>query len=171
MTIEEALKTAIEFEHKVTETYRSGIEKLELAAAKKIFETLADEEEGHVAYLESRLTEWQKTGHVTPEKLDTVVPPKDLIEQNVAKLQEKVEDKRVATTEEVGILQKALNMELEASAFYNRLVSQLDAEGKALFQRFMEIEDGHVAIVQAELDAVTGLGYWFDFQEWKFQDG
>ena len=44
-------------------------------------------------------------------------------------------------------------------------------EERALFQRFLEIEDGHHAIVQAELDAVQGLGYWFDVQEFKLEAG
>jgi hypothetical protein len=40
-----------------------------------------------------------------------------------------------------------------------------------MFQRFPEIEDGHNAIVQAELDSVQGLGYWFDVEEFKLEAG
>ncbi len=34
-----------------------------------------------------------------------------------------------------------------------------------MFNRFLEIEDGHTAIVQAEVDVLTRTGYFFDFQE------
>ena len=45
------------------------------------------------------------------------------------------------------------------------MVATLDADGKKLFERFVEIEEGHVAIVQAEMDMVTGAGFWFDTAE------
>ena len=50
------------------------------------------------------------------------------------------------------------------------MVSELPPEGRALFERFLEIEQGHVAIVQAEIDAVSGLGFWFDVQEFRLEN-
>jgi hypothetical protein len=38
-------------------------------------------------------------------------------------------------------------------------------EGQELFEHFVEIEDGHLAIVQAEIDSLTGTGAWFDVLE------
>jgi hypothetical protein len=35
----------------------------------------------------------------------------------------------------------------------------------------MAIEDGHVAIVQAELDSVTQMGFWFDYREFDLEAG
>ena len=68
-------------------------------------------------------------------------------------------------------LQRALKLEQETGAFYKKVVGELSEEGQQLFQRFVEIEEGHAAIVQAEIDSVQGIGYWFDVQEWQFQDG
>ena len=45
------------------------------------------------------------------------------------------------------------------------MVSTLEGDGRALFRRFVEIEEGHQAIVQAEIDSVNGLGVWFDTME------
>lgn len=171
MTIEEAIKTALEFENKVEQTYREAMSKATDPAGKRVFETLAKEEQGHIQYLESRLTEWQKTGHLTLETLDTVVPSKAVIQQGVERLKREVDTHRGVNTEELEMLQRALEVELETGAFYRRMVSELADEGQQLFQRFLEIEDGHATIVQAEIDSVQGLGYWFDVQEWKFQDG
>jgi hypothetical protein len=34
---------------------------------------------------------------------------------------------------------------------------------------FLEIEDGHLAIVQAQLDSVQGMGFWFDIAEFRLE--
>ena len=70
---------------------------------------------------------------------------------------------------ELEMLKKALHLEMEATAFFKRVVAELKAEERQLFARFVEIEEGHEAIVQAEIDALTGLGYWFDYQEFKLE--
>ena len=49
------------------------------------------------------------------------------------------------------------------------MVSKLDGDGKTLFERFVEIEEGHQAIVQAEIDCVSGLGFWFDTLEFRLE--
>ncbi len=51
------------------------------------------------------------------------------------------------------------------------MVAELDGPGQQMFARFLEIEQGHRTIVQAQLDAVSGLGYWFDIQEFRFEAG
>ena len=56
MTVEEAIKTAILFEKKVHATYGTAVNRAEDPIAKKVFSTLADEEQGHINYLESRLS-------------------------------------------------------------------------------------------------------------------
>ena len=48
--------------------------------------------------------------------------------------------------------------ETETSAFYERMVDELPAEGKALFEPFLNIDRGHRTLVQDELDALPRLG-------------
>ena len=67
------------------------------------------------------------------------------------------------------MLAKALKMEQETSDFYRQMVSEMGDEG-ILFERFLEIEDGHQAIVQAELDYLNKTGTFFDFQEFNMED-
>jgi hypothetical protein len=50
-------------------------------------------------------------------------------------------------------------------------VRDLPAEEKAMFERFVEIEEGHKSIVQAEIDCVTGMGFWFDIAEFRLEAG
>jgi len=86
MTIEEAIKTAIDFEIKIRDTYREAVQQTEDPAGKKIFQTLAEDEQHHVDYLNHKLEEWRSSGKLSPVKLTSVVPPKVLIEKEAAKL-------------------------------------------------------------------------------------
>jgi hypothetical protein len=49
------------------------------------------------------------------------------------------------------------------------MVSTLDGEGQQLFKRFVEIEEGHEAIVQAEIDCVSNSGFWMDTMEFGLE--
>jgi rubrerythrin len=66
---------------------------------------------------------------------------------------------------------EGLLAEQETSAFYRQMVSELAEERRRLFARFLEIEEGHVAIVEAELDAVSGSGFWFGMKEFDLEKG
>jgi rubrerythrin len=163
MNIEEAIKTAIQYEKRVVQVYEEAVRASEDETGKKIFSVLAKEERQHVDYLESRLTEWKATGRVTAAALGTVVPSRERIDEGVRTIQSRVA--RKAPEAEMRLLKRALDVEVETSAFYGRVVKELPPDGRALFERFVEIEHGHQAIVQAEMNAVAGNGYWFDIPE------
>ena len=163
MKIEEAIQTAIQYEKKVVQVYEEAARSSLDQTGKKIFGALAKEEQQHVAYLVSRLDEWKSTGRVTAASLGTVVPSRERIDEGIRTLQSRVAAK--APEAEMRLLKRALDVEVETSAFYVRVVKELPPEGRALFERFVEIEQGHQAIVQAEMNAVAGNGYWFDMPE------
>jgi len=163
MTIEEAIKTAIQYEKRVVQVYEEAARASEDETGRKIFAALVKEEEQHVTYLVARLNEWKATGRVTSASLGTVVPSRERIDEGVRTLQTRVA--RKAPEAEMRLLKRALDVEIETSAFYGRVVKELPAEGRELFERFVEIEEGHQTIVQAEMNAVAGNGYWFDIPE------
>ena len=171
MNLEEAIKTAIDFENKVHTTYKDALQKATDPVGKRVFEVLAKEEAGHLAYLESRLDEWGKAGKLTDAHLDTAIPSKEKIEEGLACLKESMDQKEEPRALEVDLLEKALQAEKETAAFYRRMVDELDETGRNLFARFVEIEEGHLAIVQAQIDAVTGMGFWFDTAEFRLEAG
>jgi rubrerythrin len=163
MTIEEAIQTAIDLEHEVRDVYRSAANEAADPLGQRVFSVLADEEQGHVDYLESRLEEWRKTGKVTPVALETTVPSRQAIAKAAGSVSESMSEADHRT--ELSLLGKALEAERKTSGFYRKMVAELPAEGQELFKRFVEIEEGHVAIVQAEMDSVAGNGAWFDVLE------
>ena len=163
MNIEEAIKTAIQYEKRVVQVYEEAVRASEDETGKKIYAALVKEEEQHVVYLVNRLNELKATGRVTASSLGTVVPSRERIDEGVRTLQNRVA--RKAPEAEMRLLKRALDVEVETSAFYGRVVKELPPEGRPLFERFVEIEHGHQAIVQAEMNAVAGNGYWFDIPE------
>ena len=167
MTIEQAIKTGIEYELQVRKVYSEAAKKFKDPVARKIFTVLADEEDRHVAYLESRLEEWEKTGRVTAAALETAIPSEEAINAAMSTLNRRMAEQDFGV--ELEMLKKALVLEGEATAFFREMVAQLKEEEQRLFARFVEIEAGHEAIVQAEIDALTGLGFWFDYTEFRLE--
>ena len=170
MDLEEAIKTAITYEKRVRDVYLQAAEKTgDDAVGARVFGALAEEETGHVAYLEHCLAECRRSGAVTPTALKTVVPAAWVITEGVKRL-----ERTVAPTHremELDLLKQALEAETETCRFYEDMVETLGPEGQALFRPFMEIENGHRDLVQAEIDALTGTGFWFDFQEFNLEAG
>jgi len=170
MKLDEAISTALDMERKVRDHYFRSAKGLEDAQGRKVFETLGKEEQGHVDFLEHCLAEWKKTGKVADRPLKSILPKGvKWIEEQRRKLQGRP-GKRVAGAGELDAIKLALKYENEASAFYHKLVAELPAENQPLFTQFLEIEDGHVALVQAQLDSVQGMGFWFDVMEFRLEN-
>jgi rubrerythrin len=171
--MEEAITTAIEFEGRVRDVYREAEKQAADPAGKHVLGALAKEEQEHLDYLESRLDQWRKTGKIVTETLRSVVPPRELIESEVNKLKDKaqIHNSEKHHSSELRMLRNALELETETSEFYKRMVRELPEEGQQLFARFVEIEEGHKMIVQAEIDYISGPGYWFDFKEFDLAGG
>ena len=170
MNLEEAIKTAMEYEAKVHRTYSEALEKSTDQVGKRVFRTLCEEERSHLKYLKERLDEWRSSGTLTLVRLETAIPSRENIDQAVTELQDQVQGRpRRTSPTEIDLLERALKVEVETSNFYREMVRTLDSQGQELFARFVEIEEGHRAIVQAELDCVSGLGFWFDSREFNLE--
>lgn len=163
--IEKAIKDAISFETKVRDVYKEAEGQASDPVGKRVLKVLVDEEQHHLDYLNHKLQELEKTGRVTDEGLKTVIPSKEKISLQVQKLREEIKGQVPPSDAELQMLKKALQVEIETSEFYKKMVRELPEEGQQFFAHFVEIEEGHRAIVQAEIDYLTGSGYWFDFRE------
>lgn len=171
ISLEEAIKTAIEYEKKVRDTYLGAVDTVVDEAGRKAMEVLAEEEQMHVDYLAHTFVEWKQTGTVSTEGLETSIPSKKAIEEGVRRLNETISEKRQAASADIEVLKRAYEVEKETSDFYRRMVDELPETDRPLFARFLEIEEGHLAIVQAERDAVEGNGFWFDMAEFDLEAG
>ncbi len=168
MKLQEAITVAIDFEKKVRDHYLRGAKDIPDPQGRKVFALLGKEEQGHVDFLEHSLAQWKKTGKVPDAPLRTILPKgSKWIDAERKKLDGK--GKRAATKTELDALKLALQHEKDADGFYHKLVAGLAAPDQALFSKFLEIEDGHLAIVQAQLDSVQGMGFWFDVAEFRLE--
>jgi rubrerythrin len=168
MTIEEAIKTALDFEIRIRDIYREAAQKISDPAGQRTLTMLADDEQRHIEYLENRLELWGKTGKLSAEKLKSAIPPM----ATLARETEKVESHFAQENRrgEIEILSKALKAEIETSKFYEQMVNEMPTEFQPMFARFLEIENNHIAAVQFELDYLNQSGYWFDFKEFDMED-
>ncbi|MGC4118312.1 MAG: ferritin family protein [Myxococcales bacterium] len=171
MTLQEAISTALDYEVKVRDHYLKGSKALEDPKGKALFELLGREEQGHVDYLEHCLAEWKKSGQVSAAPVKSLLPKGVAWIDEAKKRLQKRPGKRVASATELESVKLALQYEKEASGFYRTLVSTLPEKERELFATFLTIEDGHVALVQAQLDSVQGLGFWFDTMEFNLEAG
>ncbi|HHI02430.1 MAG TPA: hypothetical protein ENL22_02780, partial [candidate division Zixibacteria bacterium] len=111
MTFEKAIKTAIEYEIKVRDTYLNSLDKIKDETGQRVFRVLGEEEQGHVDYLECKLAEWKESGTISSSDLKTIVPSREKIEKGIARLDNHLSDNKYET--ELEMLKKALIMEQE----------------------------------------------------------
>ena len=168
MTIEEAIKTAIDYEIRIHDIYRDAAEKVEDPAGKRILKMLADDEQHHIEYLKDRLKLWEKTGRLSARKLESSIPSMENVQKEAEKVRAHMS--RKDRTSERDILSKALKAEVETSNFYQQMVNEMPDEAQRMFARFLEIEENHIAAVQFELDYLSQSGYWLDFKEFDMEE-
>ena len=126
MQLEAAIKSALEFENRIRDLYIEAVTRTDEPAGKKIFQTLADDEQRHVDYLQSRLDEWQRRGSISAKALDSIVPDKAAIRKKAASLQSTISEDARGLKQQM--LSQALAMEIETSRFYRELVDQVVSE-------------------------------------------
>jgi rubrerythrin len=165
MTIEEAIKTAIQLEKKVHASYATAAGKALHTTARNVFQTFAVEEMAHVTYLENRLAEWCKDGCLALEKLKTTLPSIEQIHEHLKVQRSRPVVPPDGDLSDLNLLHQIFLVENESTAFYRRMVQELPAEGQSLFFRFLDIEDEHLAVVQAEIDSVHQWGIWVDLKD------
>lgn len=162
MDLETAIKTAIEFETGAVDIYARAAAAATEDVGRRVFGVLADEERHHRAYLESRLGEWRREGRITAAKLATALPAADLIATAVTRVADAFTGR--PSGDELAHLRRAYAMEVEANRFYGDLAAGLTGDARAVFDRILEIEAGHLALVKAEIEFLTGTSLLFDIE-------
>ena len=167
MTLEEAIRSAIEYEIKIRDIYLEGASVISEEAGQRFFQALANDEQSHIDYLEQLLVQLKQTGKITAARLESAIPSKEVIDREAGKLQSQMAEDDHGLKQQM--LSKALKMEVETSAFYDQLVSDMAPAEKQIFSRFLEIENNHIDAVQFELDYISKTGYWFDIKEFDME--
>jgi rubrerythrin len=167
MTLGEAIQTAIDYETRVRDIYIDAAGRVSDPVGTRLFKALAGDEQYHIDYLKKKLGQWRRSGQLTVDDLKASIPSLDSISKGVGKLETRMAEEDRG--DEKQMLSKALSVEVETSNFFKKMVDEMPEEGRALFSKFLVIEDGHIAAVQAELDYLSNSGYWFDWKEFDME--
>jgi len=153
----DALKLAIERERGANKVYRQVADMTEDLNGKRAFKWLAKEELRHLAKLRQQLKsvldnnrwlEWKRM--TTPVKRTEFPSPSEV--SGTVKV----------SAGEHDALRKAIESEREAIAFYHEAEdSTPDLHGKAMFKALAREEEGHLALLEEELDWITRYRKYF----------
>ena len=163
MNSHEIFATALQYEEKIRDFYYSAAEKVDDQRGKSIFLALADDEQSHVDFLNYSLEQLQTKGGIDITRLISPIPTLKQLESGVEQLKAEIPDQMLGDIKSV--LDSALKLEKETSAFYRDACSKTAGEIRTIFEKFLEIEDRHVDVVQIELDHAQKNGMWFNFME------
>jgi len=168
MTIEQTFATALEYEQRIRDLYVRAAAAALLPEAKAFYEALAVDEASHVAYLEHKLADWRTTGAFSDSAPASTLPQASELIAAIGRVKAGLSGP--VEGGKPGALADALKAEEETSAFYRSMVGELPDGARQIFARLLAIEDGHTAIVRAELDLVMGTGHWFDVREFDMEE-
>jgi rubrerythrin len=162
-----ALSKAIASEKLGIESYLRFARQTSNASGKDMFIRLAQDEFGHMNALEKELDRLQEGKpclriKIKQSDIEEIVPQLSDPESRIKAGQ--------GTADDLSALNIALDLERRAIAFYKKERSlSSDAAVKALYARLAEMEEAHYGLIQAELDHIKDMGFWFGVQEFSLE--
>ncbi len=161
--------TALQFEEKIRDLYREAETLIDDDRGRAIFSTLANEEQSHIDFLENSLEILKNDGEISAEQLTTAIPDAALIASQIDNMKTEIPERMLGDIKR--ILNSALKLEEQTTAFYRDAYNQTEGNIKDVLGKFVEIEQRHTDIVQIELDHATNSGHWFNFMEISMEEG
>ncbi|HTY07825.1 MAG TPA: ferritin family protein [Candidatus Edwardsbacteria bacterium] len=163
----DALNKAIHSEQMALATYLKFARQTKVVSGKDMFIRLSEDELGHREILEKEL------GNLQAGKpwCKPTFKPSD-IEELLPKLtdaQAKAQAEH-GSSDDLSALNIALDMEKKAMAFYRREADKsADATARKMYARLAEMEEAHYNLIQAEIDNIKDMGFWFGIQEFTLE--
>jgi len=155
--------TALEYEKKIRDLYVEAADKIDDERGKGIFNGLAEDEQSHVDFLNYSLEQLRANNAIDVNRLQTAIPARKLIDKNIEKMKAEIPERMLGDIKTV--LNSALKLEKETSAFYKDSRDKSEGAIREILNKFFEIEERHVDVVQIEIDHAMKNGMWFNFME------
>lgn len=155
--------TALKYEEKIRDLYHSAATMVDDERGKSIFSALAADEQSHVDFLHYSLEQLRKNSTIDAARLKTAIPELGLIDANIEKMKAQIPEQMLGDIKTV--LNSALKLEKETSAFYKEARDKAEGAIRDILNKFFEIEERHVDVVQFEMDSAMKNGMWFNFME------
>jgi len=159
----EALQIALDTEKMGYRFYRIAARSTLDPAGRMVFEQLAKDEIEHMgvfATLYSSLNNdepWM-TYEEAVEKFGRTPAGEIIFPEESNEVLERFDD--------VEALKEALEFEKKAVQYYTEKAAEVDDDkAQSFYKSLVQIEEGHVKIIQAEIDSLMQTGIWLDYQE------
>ncbi len=163
----DALNKAIHSEKMALATYLKFARETKVPSGKDMFIRLSQEEFGHREILEKELHSlmsgkaWVRPAFASSE-IEALLP-------RLGDQQAKTQAEQ-GTSDDLQALNIALDMEKKALGFYRRESEKAtDATARKMYARLAEMEDSHAVLIQAEIDHIKDMGFWFGIQEFTLE--
>lgn len=161
------LKTALEYEKKIRDLYSSAIAIIDDERGKRIFKTLADEEQSHVDFLEQGIDNLEGGKDISMKGFTTMIPDTEDILKNVESMKITIPEHMLGDVKRV--LDSALKLEIETTEYYEKAFASAEGEIKEILGKFVIIEQRHTDVVRFELDNALNNGFWLGFPEMSME--
>lgn len=162
-----AVNRAIKGEKTGLESYLRFARDTSSQSGKDMFIRLAQDEFAHMELLTKELNRLQAgkkwiITELAPSDIEEIVP-------QLASGQSKVRAEK-GTSDDLAALNTALDLERRAADFYMRQGNkETDITAKRIFFRLAEMEEAHYNLIQAEIDHIKDIGFWFGIQEFSLE--
>ncbi|ACN13803.1 conserved hypothetical protein [Desulforapulum autotrophicum HRM2] len=166
MNSQDIFKNALIYERKIRDLYLSAVDTIDDDRGKSIFKALADDEQSHIDFLEHGLDLLAQEREIDIESLKSDISP--VVDDGIEQMKDRIPEQMLGDVKRV--LNAALGLEIETSRFYKKACENSQGPIREMLEKFYEIEQRHVEVVQVQLDYATGSGYWFNFMEKDMED-
>jgi rubrerythrin len=161
---EDILKTAILLELRGKAFYTTAARETKSEAVRKIFSMMAEEEDGHIAFLSSQFAEYEKSGKFTRNLIQAHVDNAEPLKI----LSERVKKEISAAGFEAAAISAAIDFENRAVEVYQgRANEATDPNEKEMYQVLADWERTHFRLLH-RLDEDLKEQVWQDNNFWPF---
>ncbi len=165
-----SVEVALENELKEKEFYTKQSHKVTNPVGKKMFETIAQEEEDHYQQLKAIHNNLESTGQ-WPENISPVIKETD-IKEALKEMINSVDGGADSTTDDKQAVQIAIDFERKAYTFYKDLIKKTENPDERKFFEYMAaIEHKHVVSLEDTLLYFEDPSGWLMASEKSLLDG
>lgn len=168
----EILGDAIAFEEEGIRFFTEHAESAGSSVERKIFQSLAKDEQGHRAYLIGLRDELIRTHNLSPLSAGSDHPHDRTPRQIFESALEGVKDPYRYVEEDLEILKGAMEVERKGYAMYAKAATAVEsAEAKRLFEHLAGEEQSHYDLLKNTYEYIRDPQAWHEYEEGGMLDG
>ena len=162
--IMQAIKTAIQMEEEGHAFYMKAAAETQNEMGKKMFQQLAKDELEHKQTFSAMFD--KVADPATWRKL--VASTRGIKELPAFRELSKEQKRSKGMADDANVLRIGMDTEDKSIKHYQKAAKETkDPQAKTIFTNIAQQEEYHYNLLQAELDSLTGTGFWFDTAEFR----